>query len=228
MNYVKTLRGVGPDNATYPTIEGSLSVMQHIYESSIREQFEGWTAAFFYRGQKKGVGSKIDANRYEVNFKHLWNIGHYAPPMFVLGTRVEATTVDADEIDAGQPQDLLPVEERIYLGGDQNLRGFPRQSINNENLGYLSAMYVGFELRLIEEVPYHLQPFLLYDVGRTGARRYVLDSPEFLSYGLGVRWASPFGTLRFSVAQGKVNNSQLSRISYPEQRVYFLSFGQEF
>ncbi len=228
LNSVKTVRGVGPENATYTTIEGSMLVMEHLYESSLREQYEGWTANIFYRGQKKGIGSNIDANRYEVNFKQLWNLGGFAPPLFVLGTRIEGTTVDADALEAGQSQDLLPVEERIYLGGDQNLRGFPRLSINNEGLGFLSALYLGFELRLIEELPYHLQPFFLFDLARTGSRRYTLDSPNFSSYGAGLRWASPFGTLRFSAARGQVDKVNSTSISYPEQWVYFLSFGQEF
>ncbi len=228
INYVNTVRGVGPDNATYTTIEGSMVLMEHLYETSLRDQFEGWTASVFYRGQKKGIGSNIDANRYEVNFKQLWNLGGFAPPLFVLGTRIEGTTVDADELEAGQSQNLLPVEERIYLGGDQNLRGFPRLSINNEGLGFLSALYLGFELRLIEELPYHLQPFLLLDLARTGGRRYTLDSPNFSSYGAGLRWASPFGTLRFSAAHGQVDKVNTTATTYPEQWIYFLSFGQEF
>ncbi len=228
LNYIKTHRGVGPENATYPTIEGSVTAMQHIYESSIRDQYEGWSTNFFYRGQKKGIGSKIDANRYEINFKHLWNLGNFSPPLFVLGTRIEATTVDADDIENGQPQDLLPIEDRIYLGGDQNLRGFPRLSINNGGLGFLSALYLGFELRLIEQIPYRIQPFLLSDVAGTGSRRYTIDSTTFSSYGAGVRWASPFGTLRFSAAKGQVHALKEGSLTYPEQWVYFFSFGQEF
>lgn len=228
MNYTKTVRGAGPDDVLYPTIDGSLSVVHHDYESSIRDQYEGWTAQFYYRGQNKGLGSNVDVNRYKIDLKSLWNIGAFSPPLFVFGTRIEATAVDAVEINGDLNRNLVPVEDRIYLGGDQNLRGFHRQSINNHDLGYLTALYVGLELRLIEELPFHLQPFLLWDGARVGNRRYTLDAPMFTSEGVGLRWASPFGTLRGSVARGHVTNGDASTDGFPDQWVYFISFGQEF
>lgn len=228
MNYTKTVRGAGPDDIFYPTIDASLNVTSHDYESSVRDQYEGWSAQFFYRGQNKGLGSSADVNRYRVDLKSLWNIGAFSPPLFVFGTRVEGITVDADEISGSRNRNLVPVEDRIYLGGDQNLRGFNRQSINNHDLGFLTSLYAGFELRLIEELPYHLQPFLLYDVAKVGNQRYTLDGPIFTSEGLGLRWASPFGTLRGSAARGRVENGDASTTDFHDQWVYFLSFGQEF
>jgi translocation and assembly module TamA len=123
---------------------------------------------------------------------------------------------------------LVPIEDRIYLGGDDSLRGFRRQSINNNGLGFLTSIYIGFELRLIEELPYHLQPFLLWDGARVGNRRYTVDLPLFTSEGIGLRWASPFGTLRGSAARGHVFDSDASTAGFTESWVYFFSFGQEF
>lgn len=228
LNYSKTARGVGPAEAFYPTIDGSFSMVSHEYESSIREQYEGWNAQFYYRGQNKGLGSKLDVNRYRIDLKSLWNIGAFSPPIFVFGTRVEAIMVDADQIDGSQNRNLLPIEDRIYLGGDQNLRGFGRQNINNGNLGYLTSLYLGFELRLIEEVPYKLQPFLLFDAARVSNQRYALDRPVYASEGIGVRWASPFGTIRASFARGHIIQADTSTVGLDEQWVFFGSFGQEF
>lgn len=228
LNYNKTARGVGPAEAFYPTIDGSLSLVSHEYESSIREQYEGWNAQFYYRGQNKGLGSKLDVNRYRIDLKSLWNVGAFSPPLFVFGTRVEGIVVDADQIEGTQNRDLIPIEDRIYLGGDQNLRGFGRQNINNGNLGYLTSLYVGFELRLIEELPYKLQPFLLFDAARVSNQRFTLDRPIFVSEGLGIRWASPFGTLRGSFARGHVIQADASTVGFDEQWVFFGSFGQEF
>lgn len=228
LNYVKTVRGAGPDNVLYPTVEGLVTLTGHDYEASVREQYEGWTAQFAYRGQNKGLGSKVDVNRYKIDFKSLWNIGVYSPPLFVIGTRIEGVVVDADAINESQNRDLVPVDDRIYMGGDDNLRGFTRQSINNGGLGYLTSIYIGFELRLIEELPYHLQPFLLWDGARLGNRRYTVDEPIYTSEGLGLRWASPFGTLRGSAARGRVLRGDASTSGFPDQWVYFLSFGQEF
>jgi outer membrane translocation and assembly module TamA len=228
LNYVKTLRGAGPEDQTYSSVEGTLLAMSQNYEASIRDQYEGWSSSVFYRGRRKGLGSEIAVDRIEWNLKHLWNLGEYSPPLFVLGTRLQTITVDSEELTSGASQSLLPSEERIYMGGDQNLRGFPRQSINNGKLGFLTAAYLGFELRLIEQLPFHLQPFLLWDSAKVGTRRYTLDRPVFTSEGLGLRWASPFGTLRGSIARGHVLEGTTLSDPYPEQWIYFVSFGQEF
>jgi hypothetical protein len=230
LNYVKTLRGTGSglSDQTYSSIQASLTAMDHAYEASIRDQYEGWLSSVFYRGRRKGLGSEIAVDRIEFNFKHLWNIGVYSPPLFVLGTRVQTITVDSEELTQGAPTSLLPFEDRIFLGGDENLRGFPRQSINNGKLGFLTAAYLGFELRLIEELPFHLQPFLLWDGAKVGTRRYSLETPLFTSDGIGLRWASPFGTLRGSIAHGDVENGTALSDPYPSQWIYFFSFGQEF
>lgn len=228
LNYTKTIVGFGPTEAFYPTIDGSLALTDHDYEASVRDQYEGWNAQVYYRGQNKGLGSKLDVNRYRVDVKSLWNIGAFSPPLIVFGTRLEAIAVDADDGTGSLNRDLLPVDDRIYMGGDQNLRGFGRQSINNANLGYLTSIYAGFELRLIEELPYHVQPFLLFDAAQVGNRRYTLDRPIFASEGLGVRWASPFGTLRGSLARGHVMQSDATSVGYDPQWLFFGSFGQEF
>lgn len=227
LNTVKTLRGVGP-KANYQTLDASISLTHFLYESSVWQQDNGWTGNFLFRGQRKGLGSEINLNRYEINAKYLWNIGKYSPPLFVLGTRVQGITVRSDEDTSLSSATLIPAGDRIFAGGDQNLRGFSRQSLDNLGLGYLSFLYLGFELRLIEELAWRIQPFLLFDIGQLGTRADVLDSAIYTSEGIGLRWPSPFGTLRGTLAHGRVANNDSSLQQYPEQWVLFLSFGQEF
>ena len=224
LNFAKTIRGIGPDNVKYPSLDGTLFMMSHSYESSIRQQFEGWNGSIFFRGRAEGLGSPANVGRYEINYKYLWNMGGFAPPLFVLGTRVQAITLDTSEDQVS----LTPVEDRVFVGGDENLRGFSRQSINNHGLGYLSFLYLGFELQLIDELPYRLRPYLLLDLAQTGNRRYTLDPPVFTSRGAGLKWPSPFGTFRGSLAKGKAVRQENSIVSYPEQWVFYLSFGKEF
>jgi translocation and assembly module TamA len=228
LNYLKTISGIGPAETQFLNWEGSLAGASHGYELNLREQYEGWTGKFEYHGQREEIGSNINVDRYDGNLKLLWNIGGYSPPLFVLATRVSATAVDAEPIDLNSKRDRLPLDYRIFWGGDQNLRGFSRQSLNNGGLGYLTGVYGGFELRLIEELPWRLQPFVLYDLGRLGVRRWTADQPVFISKGFGLRWASPIGTLRGSAARGEIQNGNASTRAYPEEWVYFFSFGQEF
>lgn len=228
LNYTRTIRGIGPDDVTYPSLEASASALTHNYEYMMREQSEGWELRLFYRGQNQGLGSPVDANRYQVYFKHLWNLEATSPPRLVLGTRIESIIVDSDNLLDQTNRELLPTDYRIYLGGDRDLRGFPRQSLNNNQLGYLTSLYLGFELRLVDEWPSKLQPFLLWDWAKLGNRPQTLDRTIYISEGLGLRWASPFGTLRGSAARGRIWNKDLESDSVPESWVYFVSFGQEF
>lgn len=236
LNYVNTIQGEGPDEVSFISWDGTLVAMNHVYEVGRRNQFEGWNAGFEYSGQRAELGSYLNVDRYQLNYKHLFNLGGYAPPFLVLGSRFELTSVDSRTKVADPNAAKLPSEYRVFYGGDENLRGFGRKVLNNNDSGYLTSGYAGFELRLIEELPYQLEPFLLYDAAKFGDGRYNLDEPVFTSWGLGLRWASPFGTLRGSAARGEIFNEEkvedpIQRKvvdSYPQEWVYFFSFGQEF
>ncbi len=228
LNFVNTVKGIGPEEASFVSWEAALSAMSHVYEFNLREQYEGWTGRLEYRGQRDRLGSKLNVDRFDVKLKHLWNMGGFAPPLFVLASRAHAIGVNANPVDLRSDQELLPLDYRIFWGGDQNLRGFSRQRLNNGEIGFLTGAYAGFELRLVEEFPFHLQPFALFDVAQLGARRFTLDPPVYLSWGGGVRWASPIGTIRFSAAKGEIENIDETTLAYPKEWVYFFSFGQEF
>lgn len=229
LNFLETVQGVGPSNISYLSWEGSLEAMSHNYESQLRTQFEGWTGFLRYRGQRKGLGSQINVNRYDFSYKGLWNVGQYAPPFLVVAARWDVNAVDADEPLAGQNNnDLVPIEYRVFYGGAENLRGFARKSLSYNEFGYMMGIYGGLELRIIEQLPWKLEPFLLYDIARLGIQRINLDNPLFVSSGFGMRWASPFGTLRGSAAKGKIYNEDATTAGYAQEWVYFLSFGQEF
>jgi translocation and assembly module TamA len=227
-NSSQTARGIGPGDSQFPTFDGSLTMASHGYEFNLRQQYEGWTSSVFYRRQSRGLGSEIEMDRFHGNFKHLWNPGPYSPPLFVLGSRLELTGLQTDREDLTDALAAISPDDRIFAGGDANLRGFPRQSLNNQSHGYQSFVYLGFELRLVEELPFHLEPFLLWDAGRLGRREFTLDSPVYVSEGAGIRWPSPFGTLRLSAARGRIFDADASSEAYPEQWVVFFSFGQEF
>ncbi len=227
-NYTNTIRGIGPTDETYPSLDGSVSLMSHGYEFTIAEQSRGWISQFDYRGRSSDIDADSSLSRYELSFKHLWNIGNYFPPLFVLGTRIETTAVDVSVPNTSSHANAIPTDDKVYLGGDENLRGFSRQQIDNNGLGYLTSAYLGFELRLVEELPFKLQPFLLYDIAKVGNRNFTLEDTLYTSSGLGIRWASPFGTLRGSIAKGNIYNIDPESVLYPEEWVVFFSFGQEF
>lgn len=227
LNYEKTVRGIGPADLKYLSWEGSLSIASHEYEAFFADQFEGYAVNINYHGQRRGLGSSINVDRYDLAIKYLWNIGAFSPPLFVLATKLGGTAVDINQAPNSTDRSSVPIDYRVFYGGDDNLRGFSRQSLNNGDLGYLTAAHASFELRLIAELPYRIEPFLLADVARLGTRRYTLDPPIFTSSGLGLRWGSPFGTVRGSAAKGRIWHGDTTS-AYPQEWVYFVSFGQEF
>lgn len=227
LNYVNTIQGIGPDDISYLSWRGKASGMSHVYEAFSGNQFEGWTSDLEYNGQRKGLGSPINVDRYQAQIKQLWNLGEYSPPLFVLAWRAEAVVVNATEVEDNDPKkrELLPIDYRVFYGGDRNLRGFARQALDNEGKGYLTALSTGIELRLIEQLPKRLEPFLLFDAGKLGDRRFVLDTPLFTSWGFGMRFVSPIGTIRGSAAKGEIAPGDPR---YKTRWVFFLSLGQEF
>ncbi|MGE4133788.1 MAG: POTRA domain-containing protein [Bdellovibrionales bacterium] len=228
LNYVDTVRGIGPKQTTYLDWQGALSTHSHLYESRLREQDAGWSGFGHYRGQRDRVGSTINVDRFEAGIKYLWNMGSYTPPLFVLALRAQGIAVNVSDDDFSLRRDQLPVDYRLYWGGDQNLRGFSRQSLHFSKLGYLTGLYGGTELRLVEVLPYRLQPFGLFDWGRLGRKRWTLDEDEFISWGGGIRWMSPIGNFRVYAAKGEILGETASSLSYQQEWVYFLGFGQEF
>ncbi len=228
LNYVNTVKGKGPRDVLFLSYDASLLAMNHVYESGLSTQFEGWQASLDYSGQRAELGSYLNVDKYQFNYKQLFNLGGFSPPLVVLGTRFELTSVNS-KTDLRDPNaKKLPSDYRVFFGGDDNLRGFGRKILNNNDFGYLTAGYAGFEMRLIEQLPYHLEPFVLYDIAKLGDGRANLDDPIFTSWGLGLRWPSPFGTLRGSAARGRIYNENQDTAMYPQEWVFFLSFGQEF
>lgn len=226
-NSTQTLRGDGPDNLNYVSLEGSLQFMSLDYEYGLREQTSGWLINLFYRNQRQQLGSQLGLDHFKFTVKNLWNINNYSPAFLVLGTRAELTVTDIEN-PTDENLSKIPFDDRVFLGGDQSLRGFNRLSVDNNGLGYLTSLYVGLELRLVETFPYNLQPFLLYDFAQLGEDNLRFDSATLASEGFGVRWASPFGTLRTSLAKGRVLSQAVGTKDYKEEWIWFFSFGQEF
>lgn len=228
VNYINTIRGIGPDDISFVSAQGQLSFVDHDYELSIAEQFKGYQGFIQYLGQRKGLGSPVSAERWTLRGKHLWNMHNVSPPLFVLANRVELNVTTADLTRRGNEREALPQEYRIFLGGEQSLRGFARQAINNQGLGFLTSAYWGLELRLIEQLPWNLEPLLLWDGAKTSNISWQLAGPTLQSYGAGLRWRSPLGPVRATAARGQITHGDEASEALPTNWNYYFSFGREF
>lgn len=107
--------------------------------------------------------------------------------------------------EAGEP---IPIDEKFYLGGIYSLRGyrsrtvsptFPTNPAIGDNIVYLGANKeiignVEVTFPLLSEVG--LKGVLFFDYGNSFNENAKVFDTMLMSYGWGIRWASPIGPLR--------------------------------
>lgn len=113
--------------------------------------------------------------------------------------------------------DKVPYRLRFFAGGDQSVRGYNFESLSPMNNGYLTggqALAVG-SIEYNRELMDGIRGAMFADVG--GAYDKAFKNDTKLGVGVGVRWASPIGSVRFDVAKGIDDDEQETPV-----RVYFL------
>jgi translocation and assembly module TamA len=218
----KTFRGEGPEHSSFFSLDSYLTLMSHAFEYYQNAPRKGYLVDLNWSTRQRGLGSSIGLNRYLLTAKYLMNWGGFDPPLFVLGFRFQYGLLDISQLDDA------PVSSRFFLGGDDNLRGFPRKSLNNQGLGYSSYIYLGTEARMLKVLPFGLQPFLLYDIAKVALENNTFIEPILTSAGAGMRWQSPFGSFRATLAYGMIDNHDQYALGPTNQWKAFFSFGKEF
>ncbi|HXT02373.1 MAG TPA: BamA/TamA family outer membrane protein [Elusimicrobiota bacterium] len=222
-----TLRGLGPSQSNWFEFVTHAQVMTHLYEYYQRDPRRGWTATLDTSHRFKGLESDVNSQRLEATGEALWNLGDYEPPLGVLATRGRyGTTLVGGPRENAFTQ--LPPTDRFFLGGDADMRGFQRKRLPDDGAGFLTAAYEGIELRAGDVLPANIQPFVFIDAAMAGTREFELDPDVYYSPGVGLRWASPLGSIRGSLGRGL---TWVRGSPTPPQRPgwqLFLSFGKEF
>lgn len=221
---IDVVRGTDDGKTDALKINADYSATSHLFEYFRSNPQEGWTYSLNATTQLEGALSNQTIHR--VSFRHqiLWNLDGWDPALLILGWRgwlgsyfLSTGTSTSDEI---------PTNQRFYLGGDADLRGFSRKYLPRNNGGFLTVAYQGFELRTGDLFPFNLQPLLFTDFAIAGEKASQFDKPIYYDYGIGLRWASPLGTVRGSIGQGEVLNGNSQNIDSNLQ--FFLSYGREF
>lgn len=217
-----TIEGQGPSHFQYLSFRGSAELLSHYFEFLRFNPQEGYQLQAHWEAQRQGAGSPFSADLIKLSGTHLWNIGSLDPPLTVLGVRFGHSIIAASNLN------LIPASFRLFLGGAEDVRGFFRQSINNANLGFQTTSFLGLEARFLEVLPYQLQPFVFYDIGKVGFNEWSWINETYTAPGVGMRWQSPFGALRGTLAKGIILNENPQRPQPPEEWNIFLSYGREF
>ena len=78
-------------------------------------------------------------------------------------------------------------------------------------------------------LPHGLQPLVFVDAAVVGRSSFKLDPNVYWSPGLGIRWNSPVGSVRVTVARGLVwRRDSAAEVLIKPQWQFFLSLGAEF
>ena len=227
VEYFNTIAGIGPTQDAFFGFDTKTEVTSHLFEFYRRDPRSGWSLGFETQSRVKGAYSSVSADRMLLSHEKLWNPGNYDPPFLVVGLRGFAGTIWAGDRPSAFTD--VPPDLRFFLGGDADLRGAARKGLPGDDLGFLTAVYEGLELRLVDVLPQGLQPLAFVDGAMGSQRDFHVERDVYWSPGVGLRWASPVGSIRATVARGLVwsRGGPVADSGLPHWH-FFFSFGQEF
>ncbi len=224
LNYVNTFRGAEPGLTRFVSLQYNYQWMSHNFEYYKNSPRSGYNLEAKGNLNSKTLLSDISAQQIQIKGQYLHNFFDYDPPLFVLGVRggVNATFLQGGE----GARSKLPPNYRYYLGGSSTLRGFSLQELPGDDDGALSSIFMGLEFRLANYLPFGIEPYVFVDAGLLGGNNFRLNMPLYYSPGLGIRYASPFGVFKTSIAHGFKAGGSNDNVDNHFQ--FLFSFGEEF
>lgn len=217
---VRTLRGEGRKEAFFLALASEFRMTSHAYELNRLTPERGFELSATGSLHRKGFLADYTAESLRLRFTWLVPSHRYGNRKVIFGFRTGYSTTFVRDAEGGIAN--LTPNLRHYLGGTTNMRGFSVQEIPGD-AGGLSAFFASLEARSQGHLPFLLQPYAFVDVGMVSSRPLSITDPWFLSPGVGLRWQSPVGVFRTSIAHGV----HLSSRTAGAWR-FHLSFGEEF
>ena len=214
--------GEAPGESKFFALETSIHLIDHYYEyflASPRKGDEIMLKSTYFKGDTALGNDNAKGNLLELSGTSLMNAGNFSPPDVILGIRYHYRTIITDNTSQ------VPQRYRLYLGGENNIRGFSRKSINNDEQGYSTTAHLAFESRFTNVLPLNLQPLFFIDLAKVGFDTSSLSKTLYYAPGIGMRWQSPFGSFRTTIAKGLIQDGIEQE---EEQYVFYLSYGREF
>lgn len=219
-----THRGIAERLVDTGRLIARLRATSHLFEYYASRPREGWNFTIDSSTRVKNYFSKQTFERLALSHEVLWNLGGWDPPFLIFGWRGYAGTYFFRE--GGGTELAIPLNERFFLGGDSDIRGFGRKEVPANERGFLTALYQGIELRAGEWWTVPLQPLIFLDLAKGGDRPGHLDKPLYYAPGIGLRYQSPIGSIRTTLGRGFVVNRRAGDAEGGLK--FFFSLGKEF
>ncbi|WP_029460989.1 outer membrane protein assembly factor BamA [Solidesulfovibrio alcoholivorans] len=117
----------------------------------------------------------------------------------------------------------IPVYERFYLGGINNVRGYevdkisPKDPWTHERIGGKAEAFTNFETIFPISKSVGLLGVVFFDAGNSWGDYNLINSTIYKSVGAGLRWYSPMGLIRVEYGYGldaEDHNMQPSQIGF--------------
>ena len=146
-----------------------------------------------------GIGGTEKFSKYILDARHFW------PWKWDTVFSAHGQLGYVHSLSSG---DEVPIDERFYLGGIYNLRGFESREVgprdlNGDFIGGDTEAYFNFEYIFPLHKELNIKGVTFFDVGNTWNEddQWGLDDVAFDSWrysaGAGIRWLSPLGPMRF-------------------------------
>jgi translocation and assembly module TamA len=222
LEFVHTVQGSGANNpnARFLELEASLGARSHDFEYWATDPRTGYNVLLVTDFATSELVSTTSAQRFNLTGELLWNLRDYDPPFLIFGLRGGIRTTLSPQRPGADS--LLPANFFWYLGGSVDLRGFSLQSV--PSFGAMTAFYLDPEIRLYQLLPLGIEPFFFWDIGAVGRAPVTFDSPLLYSPGIGLRYKSPFGVFRTTLARGY----PIAVPGISGGWNFYFSFGEEF
>lgn len=218
-------RGPGSGESQFVLLDGYLQWLSHEFEYFAVSPREGSYLETSLLATTQSLGADFTAQKLSLRGQKLWSIQSYDPPLLILGTRFELTSVfSPDMIDPTR----LPIQFLTFLGGEQDIRGFGRDTLPISGVGALSGATASLEARLHRVIFRRADFFSFFDIGALGDVRMELRRPLFMSPGFGLRWESPIGVFRGYAAQSLVAFEEPEHGNYGQDWRFGFTYGEEF
>ncbi|HCM41129.1 MAG TPA: hypothetical protein DIS93_14280 [Bdellovibrionales bacterium] len=218
LSEVRTFRGPSVGNSHFLALDGTGILKSHDFEYFASDPRSGFSLQYGMSLSDQSLLSSASVQRYSVRGEYLLNAGAYEPPLWIVGFRAGFGTTVTEDQDF--QHSAIPANYFQYLGGSANLRGFGRQELPFAGTR-LSSAFFDFEARLSHVLPFALEPLVFFDLGALSASSWSLDAPVYRSPGVGLRWASPVGIVRTTLAYGSPADDS-------GQWQFYFSLGEEF